>query len=946
MGKKEDCDIGKAVSPEASTGRSAFTALVASVLGAAVQAAFAQQLPAGGQVAAGTAVITQTGERSLQVTQGTPSAILNWQSFSIGAGNSVVFQQPSASAIALNRVIGNSPTEIFGSLTANGQLFLVNPSGVLFGRGASVDVGGLAASTLGIKDSDFLAGRYSFTNGGGAGKVVNDANITTLSGYAALIGPQVLNNGIINARMGTAALGAGDQVTLDMVGNGLINLRVERDALNASAINTGTITADGGNVLMTARSANALLDTVLSSEGVIRANALAERGGTIYLDGGPRGVTSVSGKLEASGLGQGQKGGSIAVLGDKVGLLGNASVNVSGSAGGGTVLVGGDFQGANPAVRNSARTYVGQDVSITADAVNSGNGGKVILWADDVTSFYGNISARGGAQSGDGGFVETSGKAILKAVGNVDAAAPNGNAGNWLLDPNNITIQTAGSDTNVTASPNFASTNDSAIVTTGSIQTALNAGTSVTVTTASAGTSAQLGDITVANAIAKTAGGTATLTLNAANNIDFIAGADVSSTTGALGLTLNATGAISSLRNVSLNGGVLTLNATGNGTQSGTIQASTSVVKSGTGNFTLSGVNTYTGGTTIKAGALIVTTSASALGTGTVTLGDAAGGSNAASLLIGTNGLNYANAIALAPTTTGALTLGNTGTAISTTFSGGVSGANNLTINSNATTGTITLSGGGVNNAGTVTNVGAGSGTTTISGGVGSNVTGVVQNSTTSALTVSGALTVNAGGTTLTNTAGTKLLTVSGGVTGTGALVLNNNSATAGGITVSGTTVNHTGTVTNSGTGSGGSTISAVVGTNVTGVVQNSASSALNFTTAANTYTSGLTIKAGTVTGSVANSFGANANVITLGDSTGSANATLSGAGAVTYANAITVASGNTGVATITDSAASTFSGAVTLNTHDLVLSPAAGALTLSGGVTGTGNVTLNSSRA
>ena len=197
----------------------AYPAVLISALSLAVQSAFApvyaQALPTGGQVAAGAATISQPNAASLLVNQSSQNAILNWQSFSIGAGNSVVFQQPAASSIALNRVLGNNASAIFGSLTSNGQIFLVNPSGVLFGASANVSVGGLAASTLGIKDSDFLAGRYSFTNGGTAGSVVNQGTITTLSGYAALIGPQVSNSGIINARMGSVAMAGGDRVSLE-----------------------------------------------------------------------------------------------------------------------------------------------------------------------------------------------------------------------------------------------------------------------------------------------------------------------------------------------------------------------------------------------------------------------------------------------------------------------------------------------------------------------------------------------------------------------------------------------------------------------------------------------------------------------------------------------------------------------------------------------------------
>src|SRR5205814_1821422 len=158
----------------------------------------------------------------LQVDQGTNKAILQWDNFSIGSSAWVNFSQPSASSVALNRVTGTNPSEIFGRLTANGQVFLTNPNGVLFGPSASVDVGGLFATTLSISDADFLAGRYNFVNNGGAGTVVNQGVITA-NGYAALAGPQVRNEGIIVAHAGTVALAAGDRVSLDMIGDGLIN---------------------------------------------------------------------------------------------------------------------------------------------------------------------------------------------------------------------------------------------------------------------------------------------------------------------------------------------------------------------------------------------------------------------------------------------------------------------------------------------------------------------------------------------------------------------------------------------------------------------------------------------------------------------------------------------------------------------------------------------------
>jgi large exoprotein involved in heme utilization and adhesion len=201
--------------------------------------------------------------------------------------------------VLLNRVVGSSPTEIFGQLSANGQVFLVNPNGVLFAPGASVAVGGLFASSLGITNEDFLAGRYRFARDGSAGEVVNQGNIVALNGYAALAGPRVRNEGTIIAHLGTVALAAGDRVTLDLVGDGLINVSIDQAALNASAINTGTLHADGGKVLMTARSANALLDTVINTTGIIRANRMDERDGVIVLDANGR--IDVEGILEASG---------------------------------------------------------------------------------------------------------------------------------------------------------------------------------------------------------------------------------------------------------------------------------------------------------------------------------------------------------------------------------------------------------------------------------------------------------------------------------------------------------------------------------------------------------------------------------------------------------------------------------------------------------------------
>src|SRR6188508_875242 len=215
--------------------------LAAAVSSALLSFSIAHALPTGENVVQGGVTVSRPGAQTMQINQTTAKGIVNWQSFSIGSGERVNVLQPGASSVLLNRVVGNSPTEIFGQLNANGQVFLVNPNGVLFAPGASVAVGGLFASSLAITDQDFMAGQYRFARSGTAGDVINQGSIVALNGYAALGAPRVRNEGTIVANLGTVALAAGDRVTLDMVGDGLINVSVDQAAVNASAVNTGIL---------------------------------------------------------------------------------------------------------------------------------------------------------------------------------------------------------------------------------------------------------------------------------------------------------------------------------------------------------------------------------------------------------------------------------------------------------------------------------------------------------------------------------------------------------------------------------------------------------------------------------------------------------------------------------------------------------------------------------
>lgn len=280
-------------------------AALLSVCGLAGSLAFsspasAQALPSGGTVTAGSATIS-AGAGTVTIDQSSQAAAINWDSFSIAAGNRVEFVQPNSSAVALNRVLGTDPSLILGSLTANGKVFLVNPNGVLFAPGSQVNVGGLVASTLDLSDADFMAGHYAFT-GRGVGTVTNQGTIVaTEGGFVALLGATVSNHGVISARLGTVALAGGEAVTLDVAGDGMLSVTVDRGAINALVENGGLLRADGGTVVMTAQAAGALLHTVVNNNGVVQARTLENRKGTILLLGDMQGGTmNVAGSLDAS----------------------------------------------------------------------------------------------------------------------------------------------------------------------------------------------------------------------------------------------------------------------------------------------------------------------------------------------------------------------------------------------------------------------------------------------------------------------------------------------------------------------------------------------------------------------------------------------------------------------------------------------------------------------
>jgi filamentous hemagglutinin family protein len=264
---------------------------------------FAQAGPNGGQVSAGAGTIAQAGTTTT-INQSSQNLAINWQGFSIAANEAVRFNQPNASAVALNRVIGQNPSQILGALSANGQVFVVNPNGVLFGATAQVNVGGLVASTLGLSDADLMANRYTFNGITGLpnGSVVNQGAITAAQGgYIALLAPEVRNEGVISANLGTALLAAGNKVTVNLNNGSLLSYAIDQGAINALADNKQLIQADGGQVFMGAKAANALTTAVVNNTGVLQARTAQNVGGVIKLMGDMEtGTVNVGGTLDAS----------------------------------------------------------------------------------------------------------------------------------------------------------------------------------------------------------------------------------------------------------------------------------------------------------------------------------------------------------------------------------------------------------------------------------------------------------------------------------------------------------------------------------------------------------------------------------------------------------------------------------------------------------------------
>ena len=498
--------------------------------------------PTGGVVVQGQASFTANGNNLLVTTQngaGLNHSAINWQSFSVPSGSTTYFQQPNASSTSINRVVTNTPSQIFGTLGSNGNLVLVNQSGITVGAGAVVDTAGFTASALRMSDADAMAGRLRFGDGTSAGGGVSvQGNVLGRWGDVVLMGSSVDtgSSALVQAPNGSTILAAGQQI--EITGRGLEGIVMQVQAPTDSAVNLGTLKGDAVGIFA----------GTLKHSGLIQATTATLEGGKVVLKSSGDAYVQGSGKIDVSSATG--KGGQIEVLGNRVAVMDSAVLDASGASGGGTVLVGGDKQGKNPEIQNSTVTYFGPQASIKADATVNGDGGRAIVWGTTATAAFGTISAKGGALGGDGGFVETSGSHLDVNGIRVDASAVNGGKpGTWLLDPTDIQITSANqffTSSTATGVQTFFSnalntTGTASSISVGTIATAL-ASFDVIVDTslASPGTGSQTGNILVSGTSLSVPNSQHKLTLNANGNIDIFVGIDLVSGGGIGDLALNA----------------------------------------------------------------------------------------------------------------------------------------------------------------------------------------------------------------------------------------------------------------------------------------------------------------------------------------------------------------------------------------------------------------------
>lgn len=393
--------------------------------------------PAGGNVVHGDANINYGGSNTV-INQNSDKAIINWDSFDINKGENVHFNQNSSSSVVLNRVTNGNPTSIFGNLSANGNVFVINKAGVLIGNGASVNTGSFLASTADINDSDFLKGIYNFTGAGG--KVINNGSIKVRDGgYAVLMGRSVENNGLISARLGKIYLSSGEAFRVDMSGNNLIGIAIDKGTVDSYTLNSGLINAEGSTVIMSSNNASNMVKQAVNNTGIINASSINYQGGKVIL-GAVNGEVSNSGEINVSS--EKNNGGTVEIKADRI--INDGKIIADGINGGKIDLLSNDYLklGSNSFISSSAWLY--------------GNGGVINLIAKNRAESYKGSITQALSTYGKGGAIEFSGYGSLYAGGNFSTYSKYGLSGTLLLDPSDMFIGNYGDlESNIVGSDGY-----------------------------------------------------------------------------------------------------------------------------------------------------------------------------------------------------------------------------------------------------------------------------------------------------------------------------------------------------------------------------------------------------------------------------------------------------------------------------------------------------------
>lgn len=422
-------------------------------------------LPYGAEVVQGQANISQPSVTHLDVTTHSERTAVNWQSFDIAEAHSVAINQPSAQALTLNRIKNGAPTKIFGTLTSNGRVVVANPAGVWFGPNSHVDVAGLVAAAAEIAPENIQQDvAIADAATASAGVLADGAIIVRGPNSAALLGRSVEQRGKVTVEnSGQAVLAAAESFAINLRADGRLEVQVTGatatavplpDGRNPTAAvsQQGAVTASNGIVKIAAAIADSAFDEAINIDGTPQATRAVLVGDAIELHSTGDGMVRVKGTLLADASHADGAGGKVRVFGQHVAVEEGAVISARGGSNagaGGSILVGGDYLGQRSADAppvNAKRTFVANNANLDASAGQHGDGGKIIVWADDAAFFAGTAKAEAGKLSGNGGFIEVSGARTLGFYGAASVAAPAGQQGRILLDPRDITIAAVGAD--------------------------------------------------------------------------------------------------------------------------------------------------------------------------------------------------------------------------------------------------------------------------------------------------------------------------------------------------------------------------------------------------------------------------------------------------------------------------------------------------------------------